>query len=149
MWMDTSPSFCYGIFCLFPSPLHTEGLKRTELQLLLWIGAKREISFSWDRDVLSYRARLFLQRVHQAGEAIPLLCHTVAGKFTQLGFVVTVRRTEQAGGAGLGWDTAQVASWDSGLVLVRLDSLATRRGSWVFAVRVLAALLRIPRCSRW
>ena len=82
---------------------HTEGLKRAELQLLLWIGAKRETPFSWDRDVLSCRAGLFLQRVHQAVEAIPLLCHALAGKFAWLGFVVMVSRMDLAGGAGLLW----------------------------------------------
>lgn len=101
--MDTSPFFYYGIFNLIPASSHTEGLKRTELQFLPWIGAKREIPFSWDRDVLSCRAGLFLQRVHQAGEAIPLLCHMLAGKFAWLGFVIMVSRMGQTGGAGLPW----------------------------------------------
>lgn len=138
-----------GFFNLTPASSHTEGLKRTELQVLLWVGAKREIPFAWDRDVLSCRPGLFLQRVHQAVEAIPLLCHTPAGQFAQLGFVVTVSRMEQTGGTGLLWDMAQVASWASALVLVRLDSPATRRGSSVFAGSVLAVLLKIPRLSQW
>lgn len=101
--MDTSPSFCHGIFNPTPASSHNEGLKRTELQLLPWIGAKREISFPWDRDMLSCRAGLFPQQVHQAGEAIPLLCHALTGKFCWLVFIVMVSKMEQAGGAGLLW----------------------------------------------
>lgn len=92
---------------------------------------------------------LFLQWVHQAVEAIPLLCHVLAGKFAWL------CRNGQQNGTGWGtwaavaWDVVQAASWDSALVLVRLDSPASRRGSWVFAGSVLAALLKIAQLCWW
>lgn len=44
----------------------------------------------------------------------------------------------------MGWDMAQVASWDQLLVLVRPDSPATNRGSSVFAGSVLASHPKFP-----
>lgn len=44
----------------------------------------------------------------------------------------------------MGWDMAQVSSWDQVLVLVRPDSPATHRSSWVFTGSVLASHTKSP-----
>lgn len=81
-----------GFFNPTPAPSHSEGLKRTELRLLPWIGAKREIAFSWAQGRAFLQSWAVPQQVYQVVEAIPLLCRTLAGKFAWLGFVVMTSR---------------------------------------------------------